>query len=297
MATMLATIADALIEFILSLLRDPKAAAKFAEDPDRALADAGLSNICVDDVRAVAPVIIDRPDVSPRPPVAPQPVQPPAPPPVIVQPQPPAPPTVIKEITTIANNFRIDARTTIVDQSVNQNIWAKGDVTQIFDQQAIVASGDQSVAAGKDALLDNSTTDVKMGDVAIGNTDTNTQIVGSFNDSSTNTDVVVEIQGSFNESTLNAEPNVLAGVDESVITVINVIDAAVDTTADNGASTSALPADTVGATDGDLTAADVIPVTPPVLSVEADPLDDPLTSYGLSVMDVEAPDALEFEEQ
>ena len=41
MTTPLATIADALIEFILSLLRDPAAAEQVAADPDEALASAG----------------------------------------------------------------------------------------------------------------------------------------------------------------------------------------------------------------------------------------------------------------
>ena len=53
MTTPLATIADALIEFILSLLRDPEAAAEFEQDPEGTLAANGLSDVCADDVRAV----------------------------------------------------------------------------------------------------------------------------------------------------------------------------------------------------------------------------------------------------
>ena len=44
MSLTLATVADALIEFILSLLRDPEVAAEFDEDPDQALAARGLQN-------------------------------------------------------------------------------------------------------------------------------------------------------------------------------------------------------------------------------------------------------------
>lgn len=69
MTTPMATIADALIEFILGLLGDPEAAAEFAEDPEGAFEAAGLGDICAADVRSVAPVVIDRPEVisvSPR---------------------------------------------------------------------------------------------------------------------------------------------------------------------------------------------------------------------------------------
>ena len=167
MTTPLATIADALIEFILSLLSDPAAAAEFEEDPEGSLSRANLSSVCVEDVKAVAPVIVDRPDVYPKP-------VPPGPP------GPPKPPTVKEEIYNITNSFSIDNRATIVDQSVNQNIWAQGDVNQIFDQEAVVNSGDNGVAAGEDADVDNSDTDVTVGDVSIGNDETTTNIDGSF---------------------------------------------------------------------------------------------------------------------
>lgn len=200
--TPLATIADALIEFILSLLRDPGAVEDFIEDPEESLAQAGLSNVCAEDVRAVLPVVVEHPHVSPRPPEPHPPVAPPvahpvAPPPVT----PPGPPNVVKEIITVANNFHIDSRSTIVDQSVNQNIWAEGDVTQIFDQEAVLATGDQSVAVGEDALIDSSETDIAAGDIAIGNTETTTEITDSFNDESVSVEAGLESEadGSFND--------------------------------------------------------------------------------------------------
>ncbi len=187
MTTPLATIADALIEFILSLLGDPAAAAEFEEDPQGTLARNGLSDACVEDVRAVAPVIVDHPHVSPKPPMPPA---------------PPKPPSVENEIYNITNSFAIDNRATIVDQSVNQNIWANGDVNQIFDQEAIVNSGDNGAAAGDDAEVDNSNDTTTVGDVSIGNEDTTTNIDGSFNDNSTNTDTAVDAEAddSFNNS-------------------------------------------------------------------------------------------------
>lgn len=167
MSTPVATIADALIAFILSLLRDPDAVEDFNAAPQRTLAENGLENACGADVKAVAPVIIDDPSVTAR---------------AVTQPPstPDEPNEVITEISRILNQFTtIDNRTTIVDQSTNQNIWADGDVTQIFDQDAVVASGDHSVAAGDDATIDDSDSTITTGDIAVGNT------TGSHNTTST----------------------------------------------------------------------------------------------------------------
>ncbi|WP_109210411.1 MULTISPECIES: IniB N-terminal domain-containing protein [Microbacterium] len=140
MTTPLATVANSIIEFILSLLRDPAAVAELEKDPEAALVKNKVAGICADDVRAVAPIIYDRPDVAPKPTSAHS------------TPPPPSDNDVVNEITRITNNWTtIDSRATIVDQSVNQNIWTEGgDVSQIFDQGAGVASGDGSVAAGDD---------------------------------------------------------------------------------------------------------------------------------------------------
>lgn len=164
------TIADALIAFILSLLRDPDAAADFSANPGGVLAAHNLRDACMGDVAAVRPVIVDRPDVVAR-----------------SHSEPPPPPShdthteVTNEIVRMIQQFTttIDARSTTVDQSVNQNIWTGGgDVTQLFDQEAVIASGDGSVAAGDDATLDDADLDVTVGDVSIGNE----TYEGSFND-------------------------------------------------------------------------------------------------------------------
>lgn len=140
MSTPLATIANSIIEFILSLLRDPAAMAELKDDPDGTLARNKMEGVCADDVRAVAPVIYDRPDVVPK---------------AHHTPPPPSDNDVVNEITRITSNWTwVDNRATIVDQSVNQNIWTEGgDVTQVFDQTAGVASGDDSVASGDDTVV------------------------------------------------------------------------------------------------------------------------------------------------
>ncbi|HHW84486.1 MAG TPA: hypothetical protein GX743_11870 [Actinomycetales bacterium] len=213
MTSSLATIADALIEFILSLLRDPAAAAEFEEDPEAVLAEAGLEDICAADVRAVAPVVVDRPEVIIREVPVPVYQEPPPPPPAPVTPtpvrpdpvpqKPPPPPEIreiVREISSVTNNFQIDSRSTIIDQSVNQNIWAEGDVTQVFDQEAIAAVGDGAIAAGEDVVVDASETDVEVGDIGIGNTQTETTVTDSYNDKSTTTEVVGEVADSHNDS-------------------------------------------------------------------------------------------------
>ncbi|MET0295800.1 MAG: IniB N-terminal domain-containing protein [Microbacterium sp.] len=215
MSLTLATVADALIEFILSLLRDPDVAAEFDDDPDQALFARGLNQASAADVAAVAPVIIERTHV----------VQVAVPRRVESESHGTS---VVREIKQVVHNLQwVDDRDTVVDQSVNQNIWAEGDVTQTFDQQAVVASGDDAVAAGGDAdvdkTLDQSTQIDAGGDVNIGN-DTDVEVVdGSFNedtDASTETDssvdtvvedsyddesVDVQADGSFTETTVVSE--------------------------------------------------------------------------------------------
>lgn len=183
MSVTMGTIADALIEFILSLLRDPEAAAEFDKDPDAALASRGLSSVSAADVCGVAPIIADRSGVVPAPAPAAKPVP--------VEPNP-----VIREIKEVTNSLTyVNNQNTVVDQSVNQNIWAGGDVNQIFDNEAVVSTGDGSVAAGGDVDVstdvDNSTNIDAGNDVLIDSDKQETDTDGSNNTTTgteTNTD-------------------------------------------------------------------------------------------------------------
>ncbi|MEV8266886.1 IniB N-terminal domain-containing protein [Microbacterium sp. NPDC076911] len=137
MSTPLATVANAIIDFILSLLRDPEALAQFEQDPEGTLASNGLDCVDVSAIRAAAPVVYDRPEVA------------------VKQVIPPASThhnEIVREYSNMAQTFTwLDNRATIVDQSTNQNIWTEGgDVDQVFDQVAGVASGDAALAAGDD---------------------------------------------------------------------------------------------------------------------------------------------------
>ena len=217
MSTPVATVADALISFILSLLRDPAAVEEFDAAPKAALAHNGLEDACVADVQAVKPVIVDNPTV-------------------IVKNVSPPPPRhnnndddpVVREISRIVHQFTtVDARSTIVDQSVNQNIWTNGgDVTQIFDQDSVVASGDHAVAAGDDATVVDSDVDIDISDVSIGNTTND----GSFNDNTV--EVVVEEDEPVMEDAAVAAVEAGAAVEDAVDDAVDTaVAAARDATA------------------------------------------------------------------
>ena len=193
MATPVETVADALFSFILSLLRDPVAAKEFTAEPQATLANHGLGNVCQADVAAVKPVIVDHPSVVyvPSPAPAPQPSY-----------RPPAPEhhDPVQEIVRMVQHFTtVDARSTIVDQSVNQNIWAQGDVMQIFDNEAVLATGAGSTAAGNDIIhdssQDSSTTIVAGGDAVVDNDIDVSTVDGSYNTATdaTTTDNSVDV--------------------------------------------------------------------------------------------------------
>lgn len=49
--------ANELLDFVMSVVRDPDAAARFAADPDQAIVDANLTNVTSADVHALIPVV------------------------------------------------------------------------------------------------------------------------------------------------------------------------------------------------------------------------------------------------
>ena len=211
MSNPIAVLADALIEFILSLLRDPAAREAFERDPEGVLHAEGFGRLSAADVCSVAPVIYDRPDVVPHAiPKAPAPSR-------------PHESETVREVKSILNqmtyvtnnnttqavsNTNIYNNNTIVDQSVNQNIWADGDVLQVFDQSAVVSTGEGSLAAGGNIVFDesqdSSTTITAGNDVLVGNDVEVTVTEGSYNETTyaptTSTDVEVEIDDSFNDT-------------------------------------------------------------------------------------------------
>ncbi|GEP47184.1 hypothetical protein FVP74_03480 [Microbacterium saccharophilum] len=182
MSTVISTIANALIEFILSLLRDPDTAAEFEADPEATLTNRGLDGVSYADVCSVLPLVYDHPSVVQR--SDPTPAS--TPPPVSPRPSVEEHSNIIRELqNVINNNSYITNNATVLDQSVNQNIWAEGDVMQLFDNEAVIASGEGSTAAGNDVVYDDSTdsstTIVAGGDATVDSTFDSTTITDSYN--------------------------------------------------------------------------------------------------------------------
>ena len=241
------TLANDLVLFLMSLFGNQEAAQEFLDDPDRVLENAGLGDVCSADVDAVLPVILDFAPIT----VSASSVDrsyntggngaatggggggg------VAVTP----PPSgghhgrdhdhahdhehgndhdhAVHQLTNVVNNYSwsssVDDRDTITDQSVNQNIWADGDVTQYFENSSVTASGDRAVAAGDDVDMEDSnnvedsyntdnsndsSTDNSINagrDASVGNTDTDI-------DDSFNTDVDLDVDDSFNDNSDNSD--------------------------------------------------------------------------------------------
>jgi hypothetical protein len=146
-----------LLDFILDLLRDPQAQAQFHANPERMLAEHGLTGVHAGDIHEALPLVTDHRAVqlnssgnSAPAATAPPPVQPAtAPPPVQLAAGESETHAAIRYLNYITNTYTYtDEHNTTIDDSVHQNIWASGDVTQTFDQSNVVASGHGAVAAG-----------------------------------------------------------------------------------------------------------------------------------------------------
>jgi hypothetical protein len=152
-----------LLEFILGLLRSEEARAEFHSDPDGVLAGHGLDDLCAQDVHDALPLVIDQSRVSVDQsggsfdrsyeqggPGATSVLTATAPAPT-PEPGQSELDAVVRQIEHITNNYvYTDSHDTLLDNSVNQNVWAGGDVTQTFDNDPTIASGDGAVAAGGD---------------------------------------------------------------------------------------------------------------------------------------------------
>jgi len=107
-----------------------------------------------------------------------------------------------------SGHTEIWSNSTILDQSVNQNIAADGAVGQAFGNSAVAASGEGSIAAGGDVDwsydVDQSTNIIAGGDINIGNETTVTTVVDSYNEynldySYTDESTAIDVTDSFND--------------------------------------------------------------------------------------------------
>lgn len=217
-----------LLDYILSLLGNPTAAAAFQKDPEAALAKAGFGDLCSADIDAVIPVIRDYAPVN----VAASSFD-------RGYDTGSGPVTVktddhrwdsgdhhddhrdddhshaVQQLHTIVNNYsytttNVDDRDTIADFSVNQNIWTEGDFSQSFDNHVQIVSGDHSVAASGAAVVDQSTTDNSDNSInGSYNDSSNHSVNGSFNDNSDHSDNSDNsVNGSFNDNSTSTDVDV-----------------------------------------------------------------------------------------
>jgi hypothetical protein len=155
------TMAQSLMDFILNLLRDNDAKAAFVADPHRALADAGLGEVCSEDVSDAMSYVaeyhpvtfVGNPEDHPAPTnFAPHPAND-GPdhnyrPDHNYGPDPHASP--VHQLQYVTNNYSYtDNHDTLVDKSVNQHILNEGTLAQRFDDHSVTAT-DHSVASGGD---------------------------------------------------------------------------------------------------------------------------------------------------
>jgi len=285
------TLANDLVQFLMQLFGNREAVQEFLADPERALAEHGLGNVCSADVDAAMPVVLDYAPITVNASsfgrlhntggnsawsghmesgfigsgqlgtTAAHAGSAPA-----VHGGMPSPGQggadydhahAVQQLHHVVNSFAytsnttmLDDRDTITDQSVNQNIWAHGDVEQWFDHDAVVASGDHAVAGGDDASVRDSnnirdsynadhSTDNSIhagGDVGIGNE--LTAISGSFNtDDSFNTDVGLDVDHSFNDNPDHADYSDHSDHSTSTDTAVDVHDSFNDNS-DNSTATA-----------------------------------------------------------
>ena len=179
------TTSTSLIEFLMSLLRDPEALAAYQDDPEGYLAACGVSDVSPTDVHDALVLIEDNQtaDFSRDYNTGGNQVHIPAPP------APPAPApgqseqeAAIQYINNYVTNNFVDDRDTITDNSINQQIdTGGGDFDQNIDVDSVVASGDGAVAAGGD--IEDSTVVTGSGNtVGDGNVSGSGNIVGDGND-------------------------------------------------------------------------------------------------------------------
>lgn len=208
---------QSLLQFILSLLRDPETAQAFHDDPQAVLNQQGFGDLCGADVAEAMPLVADHSRVSfdrhydgggnVVHPVMPPPHPGPGESDIHA---------VIRQIQYVTSNYSYtDSHNSILDNSVNQAIWADGDVLQNFDNDPVMASGDGAVAAGDDIHGTTTTGDGNV--VGDGNEVSTGDGATSFGDGDANTgDVTAQGPGSAASVSGDAE----GGDDESTHTDI-----------------------------------------------------------------------------
>ncbi|WP_018761763.1 IniB N-terminal domain-containing protein [Arthrobacter sp. 135MFCol5.1] len=180
------TLANDLVQFLMKLFGDREAVQAFLDNPERALADHGLGNVCSADVDAAMPVVLDYAPITVNASSFERSYSSGGNGPWTGPAGPAAGPGghgagyggtahdpddhayAVQQLHHVVDHFShtagatiVDERATIAGQSAPQNVWAHGDAEQWFDNELAVAPGDHAAAASAHAPA-------VFGDAAIG---------------------------------------------------------------------------------------------------------------------------------
>lgn len=189
------TLANDLVQFLMQLFGDREAVQEFLDNPERALADHGLGNVCSADVDAAMPVVLDYAPITvntlwfernyntggngsgagPAGAAAGHGGYGPGHGSTAYDTDDHA--YAVQQLHHVVNHFSytagatiVDERATIAGQSAQQNVWAQGDVEQWFDNGLAAATDDHAAVAAGHApagIGDAGTGDAGTGDAGI----------------------------------------------------------------------------------------------------------------------------------
>ena len=216
---------NALIEFLLDLLRDEEAQAEFARDPQGMLARAGLENVSAQDVCDAQPVLADTAGVRPAPRRhdddgdGPQHHH--------HRPRPDDDDDPVREIHHVVKTHTVE-KDVVVKHHYEPNVYNEYNNHFSYTDNSITAdtviqdsfNEDNDGVDNKGGVIDDS--NVANGDQEnVGNSDEDTTITDSLNEDNSETDVVVD---SGNDSSDNSTTVTDSGNDASTSTEVDVND-------------------------------------------------------------------------
>ncbi|SDY18120.1 hypothetical protein SAMN05661080_02597, partial [Modestobacter sp. DSM 44400] len=232
------TLASSLLDFILNLLRDPQAASAFETDPEAALSDAGLDDVCAADVNSLVPVLAESVSVGGAMAMTHAAAAHPAMasaaessddgsmdhgmPPVAGGQEGPSSHNgegegddggddgghmgVVEYIKYIQSNF------TYTEVDASHSVWAGGDAYQLFGDDTVLATGGSVVAGGDADVSYDNRVDISLDDSLNGSGNATTgdgNAVGQGNevDNTDNSDNSVDVRDSGNDNSVNDSGN------------------------------------------------------------------------------------------
>ncbi|WP_214408038.1 IniB N-terminal domain-containing protein [Pseudonocardia lacus] len=209
---------NALIEFLLDLLRDEQAQAEFARDPQGMLARAGLEGVSAQDVCDAQPIVADHPAVRHHP-------QHDAPRHHHDGPRHHDHDDPVREIHHVVKTHTVE-KDVVVKHHSEQNVYNEYNSHFSYTDNSITAdtviqdsfNQDNDGVDNKGGIINDS--NVANGDQEdVGNTDEDTTITDSLNEDNSETEVVVDSGNDFSDNSTSVADS---GNDSSTSTDVDV---------------------------------------------------------------------------